>query len=161
MNVKKLLSENVGEYHPEQTLILTEKGELFVTKNELTVHGYELVKFQSYDLQQLTTMVNNALKGKPLASFAEVEIENNTIHVSPISNLFMVVNYENTSFLDTIIGGREAQQISILGDGNALQIKRTGNLKLIDDMTIQNEFSLLLLQKVDSIWVEVSRKHNI
>jgi hypothetical protein len=147
MNVKKLLSENVGEFHPEQTLILTEKGELFVTKNELTVQGYELVKFQTYELEQLTTMVNNALRG-------------NTIHVSPVSNLFRVVNYQSTSILDTIIGGREAQQISILGDGTALQIKRTGNLRLTEDMTIQNEFSLLLLQKAGSVWIEVSRKHN-
>jgi hypothetical protein len=160
MNVKKLLSENVGEYHPEQTLILTEKGELFVTKNELTVQGYELVKFQTYDLEQLTTMVNNALRGKVLASFASVEIESNTIHVSPVSNLFRVVNYQSTSILDTIIGGREAQQISILGDGTALQIRRTGNLRLTEDMTIQNEFSLLLLQKAGSVWIEVSRKHN-
>ena len=160
MELKKLLSANVGAHHPEQALILTEKGEMFSTTDEWTAEGYPLVKVQTYDLEQLTTIVNNALRGKTMASSALVEWEAGAIHVSPVSNLYRVSHYAQGAALHTVRGGREGQQITLLGNGEDLLITRTGNLHLDGNMTLQNEYSVLLLQRVGSLWVEVTRTHN-
>jgi len=160
MNVKKLKSADVGTHHPEQAVIFTDKGELFVTRDELTADGYELVRFQTYDLDELTTIVNNVLKGNPVASVASVQIEAQTILVSSIANLFKITGYLSGAVLDTIIGGREAQTITLTGDGTPLTITTTGNLKLTGDMTLSSPYSILMLQKAGNTWIELSRRHN-
>lgn len=160
MNLKKLNSDSVGTHHHEQAVILTDKGEMFVTKDQFSPEGYELVKFQTYDLEQLTTIVNNVLKGNPIASAATVQIEAQTIFVSSVSNLFRIVGYQAGDLLDRIIGGRQAQSITLITDGTPLLVAETGNLKLDGSFTLSTPYSILMLQKVEENWVELTRKIN-
>ena len=160
MEITKLLSENVGSHYPVQAVIFTDKGEIYITKDVQTAEGYELFKLPINDLVLLTTQVNNALRGKTIASMALVELEQEAIHVSPVSNLFRVINYSENSVLKDIKGGRQAQQITVLGDGLNLVISASGNIRLEGSLTLTNEYSVLLLQKVDETWIEVARKQN-
>lgn len=160
MKIQKLKSESVGTHYPEQAIILTDKGEMFVTQDELSAEGYELLKFQTYDLEQLTTIVNAALKGNPIRSSAKVEIEANTVFVSSISNLYKVDGYSEFDVLNRVLGGFEGQVISIVGNGTALTINDEGNIRLNTDFILQNEYSILRIQKLSDEWVEVSRNSN-
>jgi len=160
MNVEKLKSVDVGTHHPVQAIIFTDGGEIFVTKNETTAEGFELVKFQTYDLSQLTSIVNNILKGNRISSMVTTQVESNTLFASSIANLFRMTNYVSGTTLHTIIGGRAAQPITLMGDGTSLTITTGGNLQLAGDMVLATPFSTLMLQKVGDQWIELSRKHN-
>ena len=160
MEIKKLNSNSVGSHHESQALILTEKGEIYVTKDEETTEGFELIKFQTYDLEQLTSIVNNVLKGVQIKSSATVHIESNTIVVSPVTNLYKVSSNNSTEQLKTIIGGYEAQTISIISSNTQLTVSNGGNLKLDEDFVITNEFSIILLQRNGDSWIEISRNIN-
>lgn len=160
MEIKKLKSNAVGTHYNSQALILTEKGEIFVTKDELTAEGFELIKFQTYDLEQLTTIVNNVLKGVQIKSSALVKIERNTIAVSPVTNLYKVSSSNQNEELHTIIGGYESQTISIISADTILTITDNGNLRVDQSFTIANQFSIIMLQKNGSQWIELSRKIN-
>jgi hypothetical protein len=160
MEIKKLKSDAVGTHHDSQALILTEKGEIYVTKDEHTEDGFELIKFQTYDLEQLTSIVNNVLKGVQLKSSALVNIESNTIAVSPVTNLYKVRGSSLGEELHTIIGGYEAQTISIVSDSSNLSITTNGNIKVDQDFIISNEYSIIMLQRSGSNWVEISRNVN-
>lgn len=160
MKIQKLKSTAVGTHYPQQAIILTDKGEMFVTQDELTEDGYELLKFQTYDLEQLTTIVNSALKGNPIRSAAKVQIEANSIFVSPVSNLYKVDGYAEFDVLNRVLGGFEGQIISIVGNGTTLTVNDQGNLHLNGDFTLQNEYSILRIQKLAVGWVEVSRNNN-
>lgn len=160
MEIKKLHSSTVGSHYPSQAMILTEKGEIFVTKDNLTDEGFELVKFQTYDVEQLTTIVNNVLKGVPIKSSAVVQIENYAMAVSPISNLYKVSSTNLTEELRTIVGGYEAQVISLISANTELIINGLGNIKGVGDFTISNPFSIIMLQKNGQQWIELSRQIN-
>ena len=160
MDIKKLHSSTVGTHYPSQAMILTEKGEIFVTKDELTFEGFELIKFQTYDLEQLTTIVNNVLKGVPIKSSAVVKVESFSIAVSPISNLYKVSSTNQTEELRTIVGGFEAQVISLISSNTELTINGLGNIKGERDFTISNPFSIIMLQKNGEQWIELSRQIN-
>lgn len=160
MEIKKLNSSTVGTHYPSQAMILTEKGEMYVTKDEETLDGFELVKFQTYDLEQLTSIVNNVLKGIPIKSSAIVNIDNFSIAVSPVCNLYKVSSANNFEELRTIVGGYEAQVISVMSANTGLTISGLGNLKLMDDFTINNPFSIIMLQKNGEQWIELSRRIN-
>lgn len=160
MEIKKLNSTTVGTHYPSQAMILTEKGEIYVTKNDETIEGFELIKFQTYDLEQLTTIVNNVLKGVPIKSSAVVKVESNSIAVSPISNLYKVSSTNQTEELRTIVGGYEAQVISLISSNTELTINGLGNIKGEGDFTISNPFSIIMLQKNGEQWIELSRQIN-
>jgi len=160
MEIKKLNSNSVGSHHESQALILTEKGEIYVTKDEETTEGFELIKFQTYDLEQLTSIVNNVLKGVQIKSSAIVHIESNTIAVSPVTNLYKVSSNNSTEQLTTVIGGYEAQIISIISSNTVLTVSNGGNLRLEEDFVIANEFSIILLQRNGDRWIEISRNIN-
>lgn len=160
MEIKKLNSNSVGSHHESQALILTEKGEIYVTKDEETAEGFELIKFQTYDLEQLTSIVNNVLKGVQIKSSAIVHIESNTIAVSPVTNLYKVSSNNSTEQLTTVIGGYEAQIISIISSNTVLTVSNGGNLRLEEDFVIANEFSIILLQRNGDRWIEISRNIN-
>lgn len=160
MKIQKLKSDTVGTHYPEQAIILTDKGEIFVTQDDLTEDGFELLKFQTYDLEQLTTIVNAALKGNPIRSSATVEIEANAVFVSSVSNLYKVDGYAEFEVLNRVLGGFEGQIISIVGNGTALTINNQGNIRINSDFVLVNEFSILRIQKVAGQWSEVSRNSN-
>jgi hypothetical protein len=160
MEIKKLHSTTVGTHYPSQAMILTEKGEIFVTKDELTVEGFELIKFQTYDLEQLTTIVNNVLKGVPIKSSAVVGIDNFSIAVSPISNLYKISSNNPTEELRTIIGGFEAQVISLISMNTELTVSKLGNIRVDTNFLISNAFSIIMLQKNGKQWIELSRRIN-
>jgi len=160
MEIKKLNSDSVGTHFDSQALILTEKGEMFVTKDEETTEGFELIKFQTYDLEQLTSIVNNVLKGVQIRSSAVVRIESNTIAVSPVTNLYKVTGINQTEGLNTIIGGYEAQTISLLAENITLRINNNGNIKINEDFTISNGYSIIMLQRSGGNWIELSRTIN-
>ncbi|MEQ8624487.1 MAG: hypothetical protein RJQ00_06515 [Vicingaceae bacterium] len=160
MEIKKLNSNSVGSHHESQALILTEKGEIFVTKDEETVEGFELIKFQTYDLEQLTSIVNNVLRGVQIKSSAVVHVESNTIAVSPVTNLYKVSSTNTSEELNTIIGGYESQTISIISANTELTVSSSNNLRLENDFIISNEYSIILLQKNGSQWIEISRNIN-
>lgn len=160
MEIKKLNSNSVGSHHESQALILTEKGEIFVTKDEETAEGFELIKFQTYDLEQLTSIVNNVLRGVQIKSSAIVHVESNTIAVSPVTNLYKVSSNNVTEELNTIIGGYESQTISIISANTELTVSSSNNLRIENDFIISNEYSIILLQKNGSQWIEISRNVN-
>ena len=160
MEIKKLNSNSVGSHHESQALILTEKGEIYVTKDEETAEGFELIKFQTYDLEQLTSIVNNVLRGVQIKSSAVVHVESNTIAVSPVTNLYKVSSNNVTEELNTIIGGYESQTISIISANTELTVSSSNNLRIENDFIISNEYSTILLQKNGSQWIEISRNVN-
>jgi len=160
MKIQKLKSEAVGTHYPEQAIILTEKGEMFVTQDDLTENGFELLKFQTYDLEQLTTIVNAALQGNPIRSSAFVKIEANAIFVSSISNLYKVEDYSSSDILNRVLGGFDGQVISLVGNGTPLTINSEGNIRLKSNFILQNEYSILRIQKLSDVWIEVSRNNN-
>jgi hypothetical protein len=160
MEIKKLNSDSVGTHFDSQALILTEKGEMFVTKDEETTEGFELIKFQTYDLEQLTSIVNNVLKGVQVRSSAVVNIESNTIAVSPVTNLYKVSGTNQTEELRTIIGGYEAQTISLIAENTTIIINDAGNIRVDEDFTIANGYSIIMLQRSGNNWIELSRTIN-
>lgn len=160
MEIKKLNSSSVGTHYPDQALILTDKGEIYVTKDDLTPEGYELLKFQTYDLEQLTSLVNNVLKGVPMKSAAIVEIENHAIAVSPVTNLYKIGNSSANEELQMIVGGYEAQIITIVSQGTEVLVNAQANIKVASPFTLANSYSILLLQKAGQNWIEISRKVN-
>ncbi len=160
MNVYKLKSENVGSHFHEQAIIFTDKKEICVTKDEVTDDGFELVKFQTYDLEQITSIINHALKGLTIQSSVVVEMTNKSIFVSSVSKLYKVNNYNVGDLLENILGGYEGQIITIVGNGTSLTINNNGNLAINGTINLDNEYSILLLQKVGETWVELSRKIN-
>ena len=131
-----------------------------MTKDQQTTEGFELVKCQTYDLEQLTSIVNNVLKGVQIKSSAVVKVESNTIAVSAVTNLYKVKGSNPTEELHTIIGGYEAQTISIISEINSLSITSNGNIKVNQDFTITNEYSIIMLQRNGDHWIEVSRNIN-
>lgn len=160
MEIKKLNSTSVGSHYPSQAMILTEKGEIYVTKDDLTEDGFELIKFQTYDLEQLTSIVNNVLKGNPIKSSAVVAIENFSIAVSPISNLYKVSSMNPQEELRTIVGGYEAQVISLISKNTELTVSSLGNIRVNENFIINNPFSIIVIQKNGGQWIELSRKIN-
>jgi hypothetical protein len=160
MEIKKLNSTSVGSHYPSQAMILTEKGEIYVTKDDLTEDGFELIKFQTYDLEQLTSIVNNVLKGNPIKSSAVVAIENSSIAVSPISNLYKVSSMNPQEELRTIVGGYEAQVISLISKNTELTVSSLGNIRVNENFIINNPFSIIVIQKNGGQWIELSRKIN-
>jgi|GEM_PF-3137323 len=160
MNIKKLHSSSIGTHHPEQSIILTEKGEIYVTKNEVEEDGYELVKFQTYDLNQLTTIINDLLKGIAINGKASVKMEAGKIYVSPVVRLYQIEGYQVGESLNEILGGYDGQVISIVGSGVELTIEANTKLRLNGAFILKNEYSILMLQKAAGYWVELSRKEN-
>lgn len=162
MKIEKIISSNVGTHYPIQAILLTEQGEIFVTKDELTPDkGFELIKFQTYDLTQLTAIVNNVLKGLPIKSAVEVTLANQSIFVSPVCSLYKITSYSPEEVLNQIHGGYQAQIITIVGNGVPLNIKNQGNLTLNQHFKTTNPYSTLMLQKMNDQWVEISRTINL
>ncbi len=160
MKIEKLKSENVGTHYPYQAMILTDKGEIYATKDDWTDQGYELIKFQTYNSNELATIMNQLLMGNPLASSIEVTPEANTIYVSAISSLFKLSGYNSNQSLTTIIGGRQGQTITLITDGTPISINEQNNIKLESECNLSNEYSTLMLQKSGSHWIELSRSQN-
>lgn len=160
MEIKKLKSETVGTHYPNQVVIFTDKGEIFVTKDEETSEGFELLKFQTYDLQGLTTIINNLLRGVSLTSKALVQVNNQAIAVSPVANLYTVDSSTNSAILNNIIGGYESQVITVTSNLPSLEISNLGNIQVNPTITLNNPYSTLLLQKSQGSWLVLSNKNN-
>ncbi len=160
MEIKKLKSENIGLYHPNQAVILTDKGELFVTKDELTAEGYELLQFQTYSETALTTIVNNLLRGVSLTGKALVQLQNNSIAVSPVSNLYTVNSSVENGVLQNIIGGYESQVITITTQLPSLEVSTLGNIQNNQTITLSNPYSIVLLQKYQDDWLVLASNNN-
>lgn len=161
MVVKKILSSSVGTHHPEQAMILTEKGEMYVTSNELTPDGYVLVPF--FDLSVLNGRINALLRGQPLHGRADVPLVTGTIAVSPVASLFRVVDYSPGSILNGIEGGNEGQIITITATtttSGVLTVSSGLTLALNSDMVMDSADDTLLLQRSGGVWKELSRSHN-
>jgi hydrogenase maturation factor HypE len=158
MNIQKLLSSNVSTHHPEPAIILTEAGEVFMTKKGATAGGYELVRF--LDVDMINSRINTALSGLAVAGVAEAELVNQSIQVSNIANCFKVINYPPNSVISNIAGGVAGQIITIICSANELTILANSTLLLGSDMVYTNDLSTLHLQKDAVGWREISRSYN-
>lgn len=49
MVIKKVLSENVSEHHPEQALLITDTGDVYITKKDRETEGYPLITLISHE----------------------------------------------------------------------------------------------------------------
>lgn len=52
MEIKKLLAENIGEYHPEEALIFSSNGDILLTKKDKEDEGFPLMRLYSADQVQ-------------------------------------------------------------------------------------------------------------
>lgn len=156
--LKKLLHSNVGTYHPEPAIILTDRGEFLVTENEHTERGYKLIPF--LDLTGINTRINQMLRGQPLKGIAEVEPVNGVIHISPVANCFRVVNYLPGTAITRIEGQCTSQPIVIMGSGPTLLVQKNSSINLVSNMEFTDRWSTLFIQDHGTHWCELSRSHN-
>ena len=160
MEILKLKSENVGTHYPVQAVIFTEKKELFITKDEPTAEGFELLKFQTYDLEAITTIINNLLRGVTVARKAIASLENAAISVSPVANLYAVDSTLSMGTLNNIVGGYESQVITLISNISSLDITNQGNIQIDQTFTITNPYSIVMLQKFQEGWLVLSNNIN-
>ncbi len=67
MNVKKILKENIGDYHPEQAIIFAETGEIYVTGKTAENEGFPVVSFLDKEELQSTIEKQVALEVERIA----------------------------------------------------------------------------------------------
>ncbi len=161
MQIKKLNSSSIGSHYHEQALILSNRGEIFVTKDELTADGYELLKFQTYDLEGLTSLINKLLRGVQITAKARVVLENEAISVSPVANLYAIDSGgEQNAVLSQIVGGYESQLISIISPAASLAINSNNNIIIDQPLTLNSPYDILLLQRLGNEWIIISNSTN-
>lgn len=68
MFIKKLLKENLGEYHPEQALIFTETGEIYLTGEKEEAEGFPLIAFMDKEELQAALEKQVALEVERIAT---------------------------------------------------------------------------------------------
>lgn len=150
LKIKKLRSANVGTHHPEQALIFTDSGEIFMTASTKEANGYPLVRFFNHDV--LRNAVHQVLVGTANNGVIETTVTNGKLQISPAANCYRVVHYEPGTMITQLEGGYNLQSITIIGQGTPLLVCGNEQIGLVSDELLDTPWKPLVLQKIGNCW---------